>query len=75
VTNPFDAPDAAFLVLRNDEGQYSLWPGFADVPAGWAAVHGPDSRTTCLDRIEREWTDLRPLRPVRADLDGCGRHD
>lgn len=24
--NPFDDPDATFLVLLNDEGQHSLWP-------------------------------------------------
>lgn len=33
--NPFDDPDATFLVLVNDEGQHSLWPAFADVPDGW----------------------------------------
>ena len=28
-TNPFDDEDGSFLVVRNDEGQYSLWPEFA----------------------------------------------
>jgi MbtH protein len=34
-TNPFEDPDAEYLVLINDEGQHSLWPVFADVPDGW----------------------------------------
>ncbi|ASW54303.1 MbtH family protein [Plantactinospora sp. KBS50] len=59
--NPFDDPDGTFLVLVNDEEQHSLWPQALDVPAGWRAVHGPDSRQPCLDYIEQNWTDLRPL--------------
>lgn len=50
-----DASD--HLVLRNDERQYCLWPGFADVPAGWHVVSGPDSRSACLTFIERTWTE------------------
>jgi MbtH protein len=38
VTNPFDHESGRFLVLINDENQHSLWPSFADVPAGWAAA-------------------------------------
>jgi len=60
VTNPFDDDAGTFLVLVNDEGQHSLWPAFAEVPAGWSVAHGPDTRQACLDHVEREWTDLRP---------------
>ncbi|MBW8480962.1 MbtH family protein [Actinomadura parmotrematis] len=60
MSNPFDDPDGTFLVVANDEGQHSLWPYFADVPAGWAVVHGPAGRAECLDHVERAWTDLRP---------------
>ncbi|WP_018637782.1 MbtH family protein [Parafrankia elaeagni] len=59
-TNPFDDENAEFLVLVNDENQHSLWPVFADVPAGWTSVHGPAGRAECLDYIETHWTDLRP---------------
>ena len=31
MTNPFDDEDGTFLVLLNDEEQYSLWPAFIDV--------------------------------------------
>ncbi|MGP3966094.1 MbtH family protein [Streptomyces sp. 6N223] len=61
MTNPFDpADDATFLVLVNDEGQYSLWPAFAEVPAGWAVALPEDSHQACLDYIEEHWTDMRP---------------
>ena len=57
--NPFD-DNASFLVLVNDEEQHSLWPSFADVPAGWRVVHGEADRVACLDYIEQNWTDIRP---------------
>ena len=63
--NPFDDENGSFYVLVNDEGQYSLWPAFADLPAGWTAVSGPDGRQACLDLIEHEWTDMRPNSLVR----------
>jgi MbtH protein len=68
MTNPFDSPRGSFAVLVNDEGQHSLWPDFADVPAGWTAVHGPAGRDDCLDYVRTHWTDLRP-RGLAADLD------
>ncbi|GAA3462645.1 MbtH family protein [Saccharothrix longispora] len=61
MTNPFDDPEGRFRVLVNDEGQHSLWPSFADVPAGWDAVFGPDTREACGAYVEENWTDLRPL--------------
>ena len=66
-TNPFDDDDGSFLVLVNDEEQHSLWPTFADVPAGWRAVYGEADRAACLDYIEQNWTDIRP-RSLRERL-------
>jgi MbtH protein len=60
MTNPFDDENGTFIVLINDEGQYSLWPTFVDVPAGWTAVHEPATRKVCLDYIDQNWTDMRP---------------
>ncbi|MFD7665091.1 amino acid adenylation domain-containing protein [Streptomyces sp. NPDC059788] len=60
VTNPFENPDAAYLVLVNDENQYSLWPAAAELPGGWSVVHGEDTRQGCLDHVTRHWTDMRP---------------
>lgn len=58
--NPFDNEKATFCVLINDEDQYSLWPTFAEVPAGWTIVHAAETRKSCLDYVEEHWMDMRP---------------
>lgn len=70
MTNPFDDPDGTYRVLRNHEGQYSLWPDTIALPDGWDTVHGPAGRAECLDHIDREWTDMRPASLVAAMNDG-----
>jgi MbtH protein len=60
MTNPFEDPEGTYHVLVNDEEQHSLWPSFAEVPAGWRTVHGPAGRESCLAYVEEHWTDLRP---------------
>lgn len=78
MTNPFDDPDGTFLVLVNDEGQHSLWPTFAAVPAGWTVVHERDTREACLAYVDAHWTDMRPRSLVAAMTErgaGAGRPD
>lgn len=58
--NPFDDPDGEFLVLVNEEGQFSLWPSFCDVPPGWSVDRERGARQDCVDHIERNWVDMRP---------------
>lgn len=70
MTNPFEDENATYRVLVNDEGQHSLWPAFAEVPAGWTVAHDEDTRQACLDYINANWTDLRPRSLVRAMEDG-----
>ncbi|WP_433241260.1 MbtH family protein [Streptosporangium sp. CA-135522] len=60
MTNPFDVQDGTYSVLVNEEGQHSLWPDFAGVPAGWTVVYGPAAREACVDYVNAHWTDLRP---------------
>lgn len=59
MTNPFDG-EGPFLVLVNEEGQHSLWPEFAEVPAGWTTVYGPGGREESLRYVEENWVDMRP---------------
>lgn len=66
MTNPFDDTEGSFFVLVNEEGQHSLWPVFAEVPAGWTIAHPEASRDTCLAYVNEHWTDLRPASLVRA---------
>ncbi|PWT88399.1 MAG: MbtH family protein [Proteobacteria bacterium] len=60
MANPFEDENGVYHVLVNDEGQHSLWPSFIDVPKGWTIVHQSDTRSACLDYINRQWTDMRP---------------
>ncbi|MEV4037910.1 MbtH family protein [Streptomyces umbrinus] len=74
MTNPFEDEDANYLVLKNEEGQFSLWPTFVDVPDGWELVFGEAARQACLDFIEETWTDMRPKSLIDAmDADRAGR--
>ncbi|OJF15800.1 MbtH family protein [Couchioplanes caeruleus] len=59
-TNPFENVDGIYLVLVNDEGQHSLWPAFAEVPAGWTVVLPETDRQSALDYVEANWTEMRP---------------
>ncbi|MCW6008204.1 MbtH family protein [Micromonospora sp. CPCC 205371] len=69
VSNPFEDENGQYLVLVNDEEQYSLWPAFADVPAGWSVVYGQEDRQTCLDYVNANWTDMRP-KSLRLAMEG-----
>ncbi|HST47694.1 MbtH family protein [Jatrophihabitans sp.] len=66
MTNPFDDPEASYLVVVNAEGQHALWPIFADVPAGWTVALPAASRSECLAYVEQHWTDMRPASLVEA---------
>ncbi len=59
--NPFDDPDGIFLVLVNDEEQHSLWPSAHARPGGLAYRARPRRPPACLDYVEANWTDIRPL--------------
>ncbi len=65
--NPFDDTTTEFYVLRNDQGQHSLWPSYVEVPGGWSTVYGPDARHHCLDFVNANWTDIRPRRLRELD--------
>lgn len=71
-TNPFEDDDAEYHVLVNDEGQHSLWPVFADVPAGWTIALATASRAAALAYVEENWRDMRP-RSLAVAMDGDSR--
>lgn len=60
MSNPFEDPEGSYFVLVNDEGQYSLWPSFIEVPAGWTVAYPEGTRGACLGYINENWTDMRP---------------
>ena len=48
-----------YLVLRNGQGQYSLWPSMTDIPAGWEAVDFSGSKQACMSYVDQHWTDMQ----------------
>ena len=44
MTNPFEDQNGTYHVLMNEEGQYSLWPSFIEIPSGWSAALQSSSR-------------------------------
>jgi MbtH protein len=59
MSNPFENPEAEYLVLVNEEKQYSLWPNFAEIPSGWTTAYTAD-RASCVEYINSNWTEMRP---------------
>ncbi|MEU4498890.1 MbtH family NRPS accessory protein [Streptomyces sp. NPDC023998] len=64
----FDSNDITYLVVINDEKQYSIWPAHRDLPLGWHKEGKSGKREECLDHIEQVWTDMRPL-SLRVRMD------
>ncbi|MDQ0297942.1 MbtH protein [Salibacterium salarium] len=62
MTHPFEKEDILYVVLLNDQGQYSLWPAFLEVPPGWEVVYEQNSRKACIAFVESNWSDMRPNR-------------
>ena len=53
-----------YYVVKNHEEQYSIWPDFKPIPAGWESIKEPMKREDCLNYIDDVWTDMA------ADLRG-----
>lgn len=54
--------DTIYLVVMNQEEQYSIWPKWKkEIPLGWKTVGKEGSKEECLAYIEEVWTDMRPL--------------
>jgi MbtH protein len=51
-----------FVVVLNDEEQYSIWPQNKALPPGWRASGYAGLKTDCLAHIRIVWTDMRPRR-------------
>lgn len=53
--------EPTYRVVISDEGRYSIWPEYKEIPWGWRADEKLGSKQTCLDYIAKVWTDMRPL--------------
>ncbi|TMC06076.1 MAG: MbtH family NRPS accessory protein [Chloroflexi bacterium] len=56
-----DDDTTEYRVVLNDEEQYSIWPAYMTVPAGWRDAGKQGVKADCLAYVERVWTDMRPL--------------
>jgi MbtH protein len=55
-----------YMVVRNSEEQYSIWPVELPEPHGWIRVRPTEgTKAECLEYIENVWSDLTPA-SVRA---------
>lgn len=51
----------SYLVLINEEEQYSLWLRSKKIPMGWRATGKEGSKEECTKYVDEVWTDMRPL--------------
>jgi MbtH protein len=58
-----------YRVVVNDEEQYSIWPEYKEIPAGWRDVGKQGPKADCLAYIKEVWTDMRPL-SLRKQMGG-----
>ncbi|MBB5873234.1 MbtH protein [Allocatelliglobosispora scoriae] len=58
-----------FVVVLNDEEQYSLWPADRGLPDGWRVEGFEGGKDECLAHIESVWTDMLP-RSLRSAMTG-----
>lgn len=68
---PLDAytiDGALFIVLINDEGQYSIWPAKKVIPDGWKDVGFTGSKQEASSYVDSVWTDMRPASLVKSML-------
>ncbi|MEU4996178.1 MULTISPECIES: MbtH family protein [Streptomyces] len=61
-----------YLVVLNDEEQYSIWWAERELPAGWHAEGTRGTKEECLAHIGEIWTDMRPLSLRRRMAEAAG---
>jgi MbtH protein len=72
VTSSFDDDVRNYVVLVNEEGQYSLWLASNRIPLGWTVTGPSGKRSECLDWIGKVWTDMRPKSLARGMAKAAG---
>jgi MbtH protein len=49
-----------WIVVVNEEEQYSLWPRVNSIPQGWRAVTSGLPKAAAVAYVETHWVDMRP---------------
>jgi MbtH protein len=58
---PQDEDTREYVVVVNQEEQYSIWPAEQAIPDGWREDGTRGTKAVCLAQVDEVWTDLRPL--------------
>jgi MbtH protein len=66
-----EATEEIYTVVLNHEEQYSIWPQYKEIPAGWTSAGKVGPKQECLDYINETWTDMRPL-SLRKQMEAYG---
>ncbi len=61
MSNQHESTDTQYLVVLNDEEQYSIWPADKAILLGWHTAGKQGVKEECLEYIKEVWTDMRPL--------------
>lgn len=72
MTNLFDNEEGVFHVLRNDVGEFSLWPSHLTVPVGWDVALDTVPSKEAEEWVRENWTSLTPAH--RVGLQVMGTH-
>jgi len=60
--------ESTYTVVINKEEQYSIWLSHKEIPLGWEEVGVTGNKSECLEYINKNWLDMRPL-SLRVALD------
>lgn len=55
-----------YVVVLNDEEQYSVWDAGRPLPLGWRTNGVAGDREACAEWIETHWTDITPVSARQA---------
>jgi MbtH protein len=50
-----------YLVVMNEQEQFSVWPCDMEIPPGWMPEGFRGPQADCLSHIDQNWKDIRPL--------------
>lgn len=53
--DPDDDDSTIYLVVVNEEKQYSIWPSGRELPLGWEATGFQGNKAACVAELERLW--------------------
>jgi MbtH protein len=67
--------DPIYMVVVNDEEQYSIWPQQKELPPGWREAGMAGTKDDCLAYVDQVWTDMRPRSLREAMAAAPAPHD